>query len=80
MSHAVLLLSTMSYLGLGLSPPTPDWGLMVSEAVGQIAFAPWLVIFPAIFISTLVIGLNFGAEALANALGMDAARGYVGGT
>jgi peptide/nickel transport system permease protein len=79
MSHAVLLLSTMSYLGLGLSPPTPDWGLMVSEAVGQIAFAPWLVVFPAIFISTLVIGLNFGAEALANALGMDAARGYVGG-
>jgi peptide/nickel transport system permease protein len=79
MSHAVLLLSTMSYLGLGLSPPTPDWGLMVSEAVGQIAFAPWLVIFPAVFISTLVIGLNFGAEALANALGMDAARGYVGG-
>jgi peptide/nickel transport system permease protein len=79
MSHAVLLLSTMSYLGLGLSPPTPDWGLMVSEGVGQISFAPWLVLFPAIFISTLVVGLNFGAEALANALGMDAARGYVGG-
>jgi peptide/nickel transport system permease protein len=79
MSHAVLLLSTMSYLGLGLSPPTPDWGLMVSEGVGQISFAPWLVLFPAAFISTLVIGLNFGAEALANALGMDAARGYVGG-
>ncbi|MBN9428198.1 MAG: ABC transporter permease [Burkholderiales bacterium] len=79
MSHAVLLLSTMSYLGLGLSPPTPDWGLMVSEGVGQLSFAPWLVLFPALFISTLVIGLNFGAEALANALGMDAARGYVGG-
>jgi len=80
MSHAVLLLSTMSYLGLGLSPPTPDWGLMVSEGVGQLAFAPWLVLFPAVFISTLVIGLNFGAEALAGALGMDAARGHVGGT
>jgi peptide/nickel transport system permease protein len=79
MSHAVLLLSTMSYLGLGLSPPTPDWGLMVSEGVGQLGFAPWLVLFPAVFISTLVIGLNFGAEALANALGMDAARGHVGG-
>ena len=79
MSHAVLLLSTMSYLGLGLSPPTPDWGLMVSEGVGQISFAPWLVLFPAVFISTLVIGLNFASEALANALGMDAARGHVGG-
>jgi peptide/nickel transport system permease protein len=47
--------------------------------VGQLSFAPWLVLFPALFISTLVIGLNFGAEALANALGMDAARGHVGG-
>jgi len=79
MSHAVLLLSAMSYLGLGISPPTPDWGLMVSEGVGQISFAPWLVVLPAIFISTLVVGLNFGAEALANALGMDAARGQVEG-
>jgi peptide/nickel transport system permease protein len=79
MSHAVLLLSAMSFLGLGISPPTPDWGLMVAEGVGQLSFAPWLVLFPALFISTLVIGLNFGAEALANALGMDAARGHVGG-
>ena len=63
MSHAVLLLSTMSYLGLGLSPPTPDWGLMVSEGVGQLSFAPWLVLFPAVFISTLVIGLNFGSAS-----------------
>lgn len=76
MSHAVLLLSAMSFLGLGISPPTPDWGLMVAEGVGQISFAPWLVALPAVFISTLVIGLNFGAEALANALGMDAARGH----
>lgn len=79
MSHAVLLLSALSFLGLGISPPTPDWGLMVSEGVGQISFAPWLVLCPAVFISTLVIGLNFGAEGLANALGLDASRGHVGG-
>jgi peptide/nickel transport system permease protein len=78
MSHAVLLMSAMSFLGLGISPPTPDWGLMVAEGVGQISFAPRLVVFPALFISSLVVGLNFGAEALANALGMDAARGQVG--
>lgn len=78
MSHAVLLLSSMSFLGLGISPPTPDWGLMVSEGVGQMSFAPWLVLAPALFISTLVLGLNFGAEALAAALGVDASRGKVG--
>lgn len=79
MSHAILLLSTLSFLGLGISPPTPDWGLMVSEGVAQIAYAPWLVLAPAIFISTLVLGLNFGAEALASALGLDATRGHVEG-
>lgn len=80
MSNAILLLSTLSFLGLGISPPTPDWGLMVSEGVAQIAYAPWLVLAPAIFISTLVLGLNFGAEALASALGLDATRGQVEGS
>ncbi len=75
MSHAILLLSALSFLGMGISPPTPDWGLMVAEGVGQLAYAPWLVLAPAVFISTLVLGLNFGAEALAQALGLDATRG-----
>ena len=75
MSHAILLLSALSFLGMGISPPTPDWGLMVAEGVGQLAYAPWLVLAPAVFISTLVVGLNFAAEALARALGLDATRG-----
>ncbi|WP_051953287.1 ABC transporter permease [Xenophilus azovorans] len=75
MSHAILLLSSLSFLGMGISPPTPDWGLMVAEGVSQLAYAPWLVLAPAVFIATLVIGLNFGAEALARALGLDATRG-----
>lgn len=78
MSSAVLLLSSMSFLGLGISPPTPDWGLMVSEGVGQMSFAPWLVLAPSMFIGTLVLGLNFGSEALASALGVDASRGNLG--
>ena len=75
MSHAILLLSTLSFLGMGISPPTPDWGLMVAEGVSQLSYAPWLVLAPAVFIATLVLGLNFGAEALARALGLDATRG-----
>ena len=77
MSHAILLLSSLSFLGMGISPPTPDWGLMVAEGVGQLSYAPWLVLAPAIFIATLVVGLNFGAEALASALGLAATRGQV---
>lgn len=74
-SSAILAVSALSFLGLGISPPTPDWGLMVYEGIRQIYIAPWLVLLPALFISTLVIGLNFATDGLANALGLDAARG-----
>ena len=75
MSSAILAVSALSFLGLGISPPIPDWGLMVYEGIRQIYIAPWLVLLPAFFISTLVIGLNFATDGVANALGLDAARG-----
>ena len=74
-SSAILAVSALSFLGLGISPPTPDWGLMVYEGIRQIYIAPWLVLLPAFLISTLVIGLNFATDGVANALGLDAARG-----
>ncbi len=74
-SSAILAVSALSFLGLGISPPIPDWGLMIAEAVSYIHTAPWLVLLPAAFISTLVIGINFATDGLANALGLDAARG-----
>lgn len=75
MSSSILAVSALSFLGLGISPPTPDWGLMIAEAVKTIYAAPWLVLLPSLFISTLVIGLNLASDGLANALGLDAARG-----
>jgi peptide/nickel transport system permease protein len=74
-SSAILAVSALSFLGLGISPPIPDWGLMIAEAVTYIHAAPWLVLLPAALISTLVIGINFATDGLANALGLDAARG-----
>jgi peptide/nickel transport system permease protein len=74
-SSAILAVSALSFLGLGITPPTPDWGLMIAEGVRLIYQAPWFVLFPSICISTLVIGLNFATEGIANALGLDAARG-----
>lgn len=79
MSSAIMLVSALSFLGLGISPPTPDWGLMVSEAVGQIHTNPGLVLFPSIALSTLVVGLNLATEGVANAFGLDAARGMTKG-
>ena len=75
MSSSILTVSALSFLGLGISPPTPDWGLMIAEGVKNIHTHAWLILLPAAFISTLVIGLNLASDGLANALGLDAARG-----
>ena len=78
-SSALLLVSALSCLGLGISPPTPDWGLMVEDAMALLDSEPHLVLAPALAISTLVLGINLAAEGLAEALGLDAARGGASG-
>ncbi len=78
-SSALLLVSALSFLGLGISPPTPDWGLMVEDGIGLIGSEPLLVLAPALAITSLVLGINLAAEGLADALGLDAARGGAGG-
>ena len=78
-SSALLLVSALSFLGLGLTPPTPDWGLMVHAGLSAIHSEPWLILIPALCISSLVIGVNFATEGLADAFGLDAARGSAHG-
>lgn len=78
-SSALLLVSALSFLGLGLTPPTPDWGLMVHEGLSAIHSEPWLILIPAACISTLVVGVNFATEGLADAFGLDASRGAAHG-
>jgi len=73
-SWMLLAFSSLSFLGFGVSPPTPDWGLMISDARGYMSFAPWGVIGPVIALSTLIIGINLTADALAKALGIDRAQ------
>lgn len=78
-SSALLLVSALSFLGLGLTPPTPDWGLMIHAGLSAIHSEPWLILIPAACISTLVIGVNFATEGIADAFGLDAARGTAHG-
>ena len=77
-SSALLLVSSLSFLGLGISPPTPDWGMMIHDGLSSIRSEPWLILAPALCISTLVIGINFATEGIADARGLDAARGTAG--
>ncbi|MFZ5918828.1 MAG: ABC transporter permease [Chloroflexota bacterium] len=62
--YAIFAIGTLGFLGLGLPPPTPDWGGMISEARKYIWTAPLGVLWPAIAISSLVVGLNLFADGL----------------
>ncbi len=70
-SSAVLKISALSFLGLGISQPTPDWGLMVQDAMGVVFTDPWFLLFPALMLSSLIIGINFLVDGLARSLGIS---------
>ena len=62
--YAIFAIGTLGFLGIGLPPPDPDWGNMVNEARRNIFSNPTAVIWPALAIATLVIGLNLFADGL----------------
>ena len=62
--YAVFAIATLGFLGLGLPPPTPDWGTMVAEARDFISRSPWAAVFPAAAIASLVVGLNLMADGI----------------
>ena len=73
-SWMLLAFSSLSFLGFGVSPPTPDWGLMIADARGFMSLAPVGVIAPVVALSSLIIGINLTADSLAKALGIDRAQ------
>ena len=62
--YAVFSIGTLGFLGLGLPPPSPDWGSMVARGRLYIWNNPWAVLWPAVAISSLVVGLNLFADGL----------------
>ena len=67
-SYAIFLVASLGFLGVGVQPPNPDWGLMVNEARNYVSLTPWAMYFPAAAISLLVIGVNLMADGLKRAL------------
>jgi peptide/nickel transport system permease protein len=65
--YAIFAEAGLSFLGLGVPPPTPDWGVMVNEARSNILIAPWVAIFPSLAIATLVVGVNLFADGVKQA-------------
>jgi len=63
-SYAIFLTASLGFLGLGVQPPSPDWGRMVNEAREGYARTPWALWYPAGAIAVLVIGVNLLADGL----------------
>jgi len=68
MGGAILAEAALSFLGLGIRPPFPSWGSMLSEARDQINTAPWLSVFPGLAIFFTVLGLNLLGDGLRDIL------------
>lgn len=68
LGYAIFTIATLSFLGFGIQPPAPDWGLQVYEHYGLISGGYWWpVLFPALAIAILVVGVNLLADGIAKA-------------
>ncbi len=67
-AFAIMLLATLSFLGLGAQPPAPEWGLMISEARGFMFRNAWTIVWPGLAIATVAIAFNLLGDALRDVL------------
>jgi peptide/nickel transport system permease protein len=71
MALAILLEAALSFLGLGVPPPLPSWGLMIAEAKEYMFFSPWVIVTPGIALFILVLGINLLGDGLRDMLRAD---------
>ena len=66
---AILLEAALSFLGLGVPPPLPSWGLMIAEAKDYMFFSPWVIMIPGLALFVLVLGINLLGDGLRDQFG-----------
>ncbi|HTE81181.1 MAG TPA: ABC transporter permease [Reyranella sp.] len=66
---AILLEAALSFLGLGVPPPLPSWGLMIAEAKDYMFFSPWVIMIPGAALFVLVLGINLLGDGLRDMFG-----------
>jgi peptide/nickel transport system permease protein len=74
MALAILLEAALSFLGLGVPPPLPSWGLMIAEGKDYMFFSPWVIMVPGAALFVLVLGINLVGDGLRNLLGSERLR------
>lgn len=63
-AHAILMEAILSFLGLGVQPPTPSWGMMINEGKNLMFFKPWLITIPGLALFTLILSINLLGDGL----------------
>jgi peptide/nickel transport system permease protein len=63
-AHAILLEAALSFLGLGVQPPLPSWGLMIAEGRQYLLFEPWVIVIPGLALSVLVLSVNMLGDGI----------------
>lgn len=71
---AILLEAALSFLGLGVPPPLPSWGLMIAEAKEYMYFSPWVIVVPGVALFVLVMGINLLGDGLRDMFGASEER------
>jgi peptide/nickel transport system permease protein len=64
MAHAIILEAALSFLGLGVQPPLPSWGLMISEGKEMLFFEPWLITIPGVALFILIFAINMLGDGI----------------
>lgn len=66
--NVIMTIASLGFLGLGIQPPTPEWGQILNSGKNYIATAPWITFFPGLFIALSVFGFNLLGEGLRDML------------
>lgn len=74
MALAILLEAALSFLGLGVPPPLPSWGLMIAEGKDYMFFSSWVIMIPGVALFVLILGINLVGDGLRNLLGTEKLR------
>ena len=64
----ILTEGALSYLGVGVQPPTPSWGTVISEGQGMVLDAPWLILYPSLALMVTVVSFNLVGDGLRDAM------------
>ena len=68
MGSTILIISSLSFMGMGIQPPSPSWGSMLSEARADMARSPWVALFPLLFIVVTILIFNILGDSLRDVL------------